>query len=111
MRKPFELKEEEQIVRVTSRCPDNLPGIESQFDPAAATVSISVLLEKLKLTKAQEALLIKLVGDRFDVDDQLVRFDVVDFPLKEQNQKRALEILRDLIAYVKVPRRNYLNVF
>jgi hypothetical protein len=103
MAKPWSIDESKQIVRVTTRCTDNVPGIESQFDAAAGALEVTVPVSKLGLNKDQEHLLIKLAGHRYDVDLGLIRFEVADFPFKEQNQTRAMEILRDLIAYVKVP--------
>lgn len=102
MAKPWNVDEEKDIVRVTTHCKDNLPGIESQFDPSIGSVSISVPVEKLKLEKKQEELLLKLSGDKYSVDEGMIKFTVSDFPFKEQNQKRAIDILRDLLAYVKV---------
>lgn len=102
MVKPWVIDEFKQIVRVTTRCTDNVPGIESQFDPENGAVDVTVPVSKLGLTKDQEQLIIKLAGDRYDVDLGLIRFEVRDFPFKEQNQRKAMEILRDLLAYVKV---------
>lgn len=105
MAKPWSIDEGKQVVRVTTRCTDNLPGIESQFDPENGAVDVTVRVSKLGLSKEQEQLLIKLAGHRYDVDLDLIRFEVQDFPFKEQNQKKAIEILRDLVAYAKVKPR------
>jgi hypothetical protein len=43
------------------------------------------------------------VGDKYDVDTGYVRFDVKHFPFKEMNERLGREIIRDLLAYVRVP--------
>lgn len=102
MRKPWGIEEDKNFVRIATRCPDNHPGIELQFDPEASKVTVSLPVSRLQLSPAHEKLLLKLAGEHFKPDEGLVKFDVSDFPLKEQNERRAMEILRDLISYVKV---------
>lgn len=102
MRKPWCIDGDKQFVRVMTRSLDNHPGIEAQFDPDAATVTMTVPVTKLQLSKGQEELLLKLAGEHYRADEGLIKLQVSDFPLKEQNHKRAMEILRDLVAYVKV---------
>lgn len=89
-------------VRITTRCPDNLPGIEAQFDPKAGAVSLSVLVESLDLTASQQEVLLKLSGERYIPEERALKFEVAAFPFKEQNQKLAIQILTDLVAYVRV---------
>lgn len=89
-------------VRVTRKHLDNPPGIEAQFVPEAGAIAVSFCPEKLNLSKEQHEVLLKIVGDRYQVDGKLVKFEVKDFPFKELNERRALEIVSDLIAYVRV---------
>lgn len=102
MRKPWSIDEDAQIVRITTRVVDSLPGIEGQFVPAAGAVTLTVPIAKLKLTEQQERLLIQLAGPRYIVDEGMLKYEVADFPFKELNERRAEEILRSLITYVKV---------
>jgi hypothetical protein len=50
--------------------------------------------------------ILKIVGDSYDGDTKMIQFEVKDFPFKEQNEKRAMQIIKDLVNYAKV----YLKV-
>lgn len=102
MRKPWEFDDEKNIVRMSYKNSDNMPGIEKQYTPQDGQVQVSIPLDKLGLTKEEEALAIKLAGDKFDVDNRLIKFQIDHFPFKEMNEKKAKEAICDLIKYVKV---------
>lgn len=102
MRKPFEIDDSKQIIRVTSKSVDNVPGIESQFGPDHGSVKASFSPYKLGLTEKQIDVVLKIVGDNYDGDTKMIQFEVKDFPFKEQNERRALQIIKDLINYSRV---------
>lgn len=107
LRKPFEINESKQIVRITSRAVDNNPGIESQFGPDYGCVKASFAPDKLGLTENEVNVILKIVGDSYDGDTKMIQFEVKDFPFKEQNEKRTMQIIRDLISYAKVKAKNH----
>lgn len=102
MRKPFELDETKQIIRITSKTVDNMPGIESQFGPDYGCINVSFAPQSLQLSDTETNVLLKIVGDKYDGDLKMIQFEVNDFPFKEQNEKRAIQIIKDLIKYAKV---------
>ncbi len=93
--------EENEIIRISSRCFDNQPGLEAQCDPTHGAVVCSLPVEKLNFTNEQKTLLLKIVGAHYQVDEGHIKFEVKHFPFKEQNEKRAMEIIRNLLDYVK----------
>ena len=84
----------------------NLPGIEAQFTPESGAVSLTVHLRHLGLSAEQRDLLIRLVGDsQYNVDTDEVNFTVSHFPFRQMNERLAMEILHDLMAFCKVLRQ------
>lgn len=101
MPKP-EIDDTKEYLRISYKCLDNHPGIESQFVPEAGSVTVTFRPEKLGLSEEQLELLLKLAFEHYDPDLRVISFEIADFPFKEQNEKKALTIVKNLMDYVKV---------
>ncbi len=117
---PYEYDRQKDIVRVTTHYKAPTSGTQSYFDPNMAAVSITVKVADIpNMTDVQKNRLrliaaaaqvpsnpafgadAETLHGRYHISSDQLQFTVNDFPFREQNLRRAKEILKDLITAAK----------
>jgi hypothetical protein len=100
---PAEINPKKSI-RLTTLYSSGEPGVERQFDPSTAAVTLRARVERVGLDseEAVERLKELVSKNRYSERTKSISFTVKDFPLQALNKKRALEILNELIAECKM---------